>query len=123
MKGEYDLVICSPLTRARQTLEYANIKYNQLLICEEARELKSTKCDFFSHEEMKLETQKEMAIRVKQFKNFIKEQAKTYDSILVVGHCISFVFLNLTDIDGIINGKASVDGIRLVNCQLQKITV
>ena len=49
VKGEYDLVISSPLNRSRQTLEHANIKYKQLLICEEARELRSAKCDFYPH--------------------------------------------------------------------------
>ncbi len=32
VKGHWDHVICSPLTRARQTLELANIKYDNLQV-------------------------------------------------------------------------------------------
>ena len=33
--GHYDVVLCSPLARARQTLEHSNITYSQLEIIQE----------------------------------------------------------------------------------------
>ncbi len=48
----YDLVICSTLSRTKQTLEHSQITYEKLVFLEEAREKKSLNCDFLKDEDV-----------------------------------------------------------------------
>ena len=44
--GHFDIVLCSPLTRAKQTLQFSKITYDKLEIISDARERKKDKSDF-----------------------------------------------------------------------------
>ena len=49
--GEYDIVICSIMKRACQTLENSQITYGRLLFTDLCREKKTTICDYLPHED------------------------------------------------------------------------
>ena len=93
-------------------------------VLDDAREMRSVKCDFLSEQEMTSsgkESQQQMAARVKLLKSAVLDLAKDHGSILIVGHKILFLFLTSSDLDGVIAGKASVDGTHLRNCELKRV--
>ncbi len=95
-------------------------------ILDDAREMRCVKCDFLSEQEITQlgpETPEQMAARVKQLKAAILDLAKHSGRILIVGHKILFQYLTSSDLDGIVSGKASFDGVRLRNCELKKVTL
>ena len=104
ISGSFDIVICSSLKRARQTLENTKIKYTCLYISELCRELKTDIADVKEDEpdEFKRETQSELSKRARVFKNILKTFPKD-KKILVVSHGI---FL------------AELIGFQLKNCEM-----
>ena len=56
----FDLVICSPLKRTIQTLEYSNIKYKKIIYNKLFREFKTDICDFFEDEEIIYENEEDI---------------------------------------------------------------
>lgn len=112
VEGEYDLVICSPMRRCRETLESSNIKYSKLMIESLCRERRDSQCDFFFKEGAPKESVEELLERCAQFKNLLRQLRKEYSKILVVSHS-GFIW-HLTSF---INDKDNRVGWRLDNCQ------
>jgi broad specificity phosphatase PhoE len=88
LNGHYDLIIVSPLLRAKQTLLHSNITYDHCIINNLIREFKTDPCDFFEDEEYKLETEDELMDRGNEFINELK---RLNSNILVISHC-EFIF-------------------------------
>lgn len=87
LTGNYDLVICSTLRRTKQTLQYSNIEYKNLLLSEDIREVKDGNPDnYLIYEEIKKESNDEYIIRLKRFNSMVVDMLKIYDSICVITH-------------------------------------
>lgn len=112
IEGYWDLVICSPMRRCRETLEASQIKYGELKIEEMCRERRDSQCDFFYKEEVPKESVEELLERCSQFKNLLRELRKKYNTILVVSHS-GFIW-HLTSF---LNENGHRIGWRLDNCQ------
>lgn len=90
LKGDYDLIICSTMKRARQTLDASNLVYKDVLFTNLCREFKNvTPGDYFNGEEMKQETHEELLKRIKDLKELIiQKKSEGYDKIGVLTHSI-----------------------------------
>lgn len=87
LKGEYDLVICSTLKRARQTLDESSIKYSNILFTDLCREhLDGNPNTLYNNEPEKKESQAEFYDRIEKFKQILREKQKEYPRIAVVSH-------------------------------------
>ncbi len=86
LTGQYDLVICSPLRRAVDTLFYSKIKYRELILDHDVREVKKDICDFLLFEPKKIETEKQVLKRVERFKKYLDSLEGEYQRILIVSH-------------------------------------
>ena len=87
LHGDYDVILCSVLRRARQTLQYSNISGKELHFTDLCREVRRDICDFLEFEdETKLETVEEVQKRLEDFKLFLKSKAKKGQRILVISH-------------------------------------
>ena len=85
--GEYDVVVCSIMKRACQTLENSQVTYGRLLFTDLCREKKTTICDYLPHEdETVIDTDEQLEQQIKRFIYFLKSQCSTYQRILVVSH-------------------------------------
>ena len=85
--GEYDVVICSIMKRACQTLENSQVTYGRLLFTDLCREKKTTICDYLPHEdETIIDTDEQLEQQIKRFLYFLKSQCSPYQRILVVSH-------------------------------------
>ena len=112
--GHFDLVVCSPLARTRQTLEYSQITYQRLLHCEECRSLKTHKSDFYPHEEIKFETEREIKERMAKMVEILRGYAKEVDKLLFVGHKDVIEYATKKNKDG---------PVILKNAELRKISI
>ena len=89
LKGEYDLVVCSSLKRARQTLDESNLIYKNVIFTDLCRELRDgTPINLFKGEsdDMLEESEESINKRLTEFKNLLKDYAKKYSSIAVISH-------------------------------------
>ena len=87
LNATYDVVICSTMKRACQTLENSKIKYGILYFTDLCREKKVDICDFLPFEdETQKESDEELEKRIERFLYFLKSQCSSYQSILVVSH-------------------------------------
>lgn len=89
IKGKYDLVVLSPLERARQTLELSNITYDKLEVNGLAREYKIDMCDFLEEENFVVETEEELVIRAEKLKKYLidlVQKNKPGYKILLISH-------------------------------------
>ena len=82
---EVDIVICSPLKRCQQTLQYSQIKYSELKIEPLVREMRTDTSDFLEGEEEIIETEPEIQTRIAAFKAYLKT-LDINQSILVLTH-------------------------------------
>ncbi len=100
--GHYDLVLCSPMRRARRTLQLSQITYKEMEIVEEAREMKCAKSDFKEDEdpEFVLETPEDFSKAVRILKRRIEEVASTGKKILVSTHSFTIAYLTSKNLDG-----------------------
>jgi broad specificity phosphatase PhoE len=86
LSGSFDVVICSIMTRTKQTLTFSQIKYETLIYSPHCREFKTTICDYLPHEDETLPESKEsLKTRVEQTKAMIKENYPN-KKVLVVSH-------------------------------------
>lgn len=85
LSGNFDVVICSFMTRTRQTLALSKIKYNELYSSELCREFKTTICDYTHAEEEIPETPESLVERANLF---CKELKAKFEGrrVLVVSH-------------------------------------
>jgi broad specificity phosphatase PhoE len=87
VEGDYDIVICSTMKRACQTLENSKLTYGRLLFTDLCREKRADICDFLPHEdETKKETEEELQERIRSFLYFLKSQVSPFQTVLVVSH-------------------------------------
>ncbi len=104
--GEYDLVLCSPLKRTRRTLELSKIKYKELKIVPEARELVGSQCDCLEGENfITPESHIQMKERMVRLKQRISEEAESGKKILLVSHYFTIEYLTSTDSGGGISSR------------------
>lgn len=87
LSGDYDIVICSTMRRACQTLDHSNLNYGRLIFTDLCREKKSDICDFLPHEdETEKETDEQLEKRIQTFLYFLKSQVSPYQRALVICH-------------------------------------
>jgi broad specificity phosphatase PhoE len=84
--GEYDIVVCSPLKRCLETLQYSSIKTKKPIISAQVREYKKDKCDFLDGEEIVFETDADVKKRVEKVRKMIMDLKKQFKRILIVTH-------------------------------------
>jgi broad specificity phosphatase PhoE len=87
IKGTYDIIICSTMKRAKQTLQYSELSSKELHFTDLCREVRRDICDFLEGEdETKLETDQELQRRMKEFKQFLYSKGKPGAKVLVICH-------------------------------------
>ncbi len=87
IQDEYDIVICSVMKRAQQTLEYSKIRYGRVIYTLHCREKRQDICDYLPGEdETKKETEEELQQRIVVFLSFLKSIVSPLQSVLVVSH-------------------------------------
>ncbi len=118
LSSHYELVICSPLTRARQTLEHSNITYDKLIICPEAREVRNNdKRNYLPEENQHIELEQDFIKRCLKLKRKVLEYTEVYKTVLVISHCMTLFYLTALDETGDIHAN----GINLEHGQLVKV--
>ena len=92
---KFDIILCSPLTRTKQTLKYCNLKYKKLEYLELIREYKSNLCDFYKNEPEIYENEEQLIKRINKIKKLLKQYIKQYPNknILVIAHADIFWYL------------------------------
>jgi len=87
IKGDYNVVVCSTMKRACQTLDHSKLSYGKLIFTDLCREKKADICDFLPHEaETRKESEEELERRIQSFLYFLKSQVSPFQTILVVSH-------------------------------------
>lgn len=85
--GTFDIIICSILKRTRQTLQHSQLSSKELHFTDLCREVRVDICDFLDYEdETKKETEQEVAKRIREFKQYLKEKVPPGKSVLVISH-------------------------------------
>lgn len=84
--GQFGHVVCSPMLRAKQTLELSSIQYSSLEYDEDAREKRDDPCDFFPHEPAVRETHIQFANRMKRLNDKLASLEEWNSSVLLVAH-------------------------------------
>ncbi len=119
IQGHFDLALCSPLMRARQTLESSKITYGKMEILPEARERKTFKGDFFEGENFQeVEPLPQFVLRVKKLTDILKRHCEKHERVVLVCHWWIGKILTSTDHEEIINGRSEGNGIILKNCEM-----
>ncbi len=89
LQGHFDVVLCSPLTRAIQTLHGSHITYGRLMIMSELREWRQASCDFFPQElalGMPMETPDSARHRIAFVLDRARDLAAGGNKVLLIGH-------------------------------------
>jgi len=87
--GDVNLVIVSPLKRARQTLQKSTIVFKHLLVSSLCRERRNvSNCDYLEGETKVMETDEQFGQRVLEFRQLLHLLTPFYPRILVVSHGI-----------------------------------
>ena len=95
IKGHYDLVICSTLKRACETLEYSSLKYNNIIYTDLCREIRDgNPINLLLKEEESMESYEDIKKRIQTFKDFLKEQHLKYSKIAVISHGVFLGYLS-----------------------------
>jgi len=82
-----DLVVCSTLRRARETLDNSKIKYKNIIFTDLCREfLNDNPVNYYNDEEIMSESVTNLEKRVDSFKEFLVELQKKYNTIAVITH-------------------------------------
>jgi broad specificity phosphatase PhoE len=85
--GTFDVIICSLLQRAKQTLEHSQLSCKKLYFTDLCREVRVDICDFFENEdENEKETEEEVQNRITAFKQFLWERVTADMKVLVICH-------------------------------------
>ncbi len=86
LRGHYELVLVSPLRRARQTLELSDITYGAVETCALAREHKTGPCDCVDGEAFGNESEPEVIARAARLKLFLAEAVARHGNVLLIAH-------------------------------------
>lgn len=92
LTGHYNCIICSPLRRAKETLHYSQITYNNLIINDAFSERIFGITDQMILDKKESEQDDEFHARVNKFHQLLEELCKHYDTILLIGHAYYFNF-------------------------------
>jgi len=105
LKGSPDLIICSTLLRAKQTLENSKLNCNNIIYSDLCREIRNgNNCDYFENEDTQIQESKlDVTLRINQLKNLIINNYNNYKNIYVISH--SCLIHRIT-------------GVYLANCQM-----
>lgn len=93
LQGEFCHVVCSPLRRAKQTLETSSITYKSIEYEELAREKKDDVCDFLPSEPNERETLLAFATRMHKLDARLQSLELAHTNVLLVAH--AYVILAL----------------------------
>ena len=86
LSGNYDIVICSSMTRTKQTLLFSNITYSEVIYSFLCREYQQDICDFLpTEDENKKETNENLKIRVSLVKDLIQTNYSD-KKVLLISH-------------------------------------
>jgi broad specificity phosphatase PhoE len=102
LAGEYDVIVCSVMKRARETLRLSRITAPEIHYTELCREHKQTICDFLEEENLvDKESEEQIVRRIQKFKGWLRSRwgprdgsGGTEKRILVVTHADFVYFLN-----------------------------
>lgn len=84
---DVDLVVCSTLRRARETLDHSQIKYKNIVFTELCREfLDDNPVNHYNGEDVTHESIDELHERINAFKAMLVELQKKYNRIAVITH-------------------------------------
>lgn len=90
MAGHVDLVICSTLRRARETLDHSNLKYKKVIFTELCREiLDGNTSNLYNKEDNVVETEEDVNARIEKFRTFLFSQpeiSSEHTNIAVISH-------------------------------------
>ncbi len=89
LRGKYDLIVCSTLKRARQTLDYSNIEYSNIIFTNLCREvLDNNPINLYNGENNVVETKDDIKNRSDKLRNMLNELSTKYSKIAVISHGI-----------------------------------
>jgi broad specificity phosphatase PhoE len=96
LTGDYDVIVCSVMKRARETLRLSQITAPETHYTELCREHKQTICDFLEDENLAdKESEEQMVRRIRVFKQWLQKRwGNTQKRVLVVTHADFVYFLN-----------------------------
>lgn len=86
---DVDLVVCSTMRRARETLDHSNIKYKRVIFTPLCREkLDGNPVNLYNGEKPIVETDKDLENRIQQFKDFLQNVSQVGEdkTICVISH-------------------------------------
>jgi len=90
MRGHVDLVICSTLRRARETLDHSNLTYKRVIFTDLCREiLDGNTSNLYNREDNIVETEEDVNNRILKFRDFILSQPEIsldYANVAVISH-------------------------------------
>jgi len=87
LEGNYDLVICSTLKRARQTLDNSNIKYSKVMFTELCREIMDGNIvNHYNGEKVISESEKSLYRRIDKLMELIANKLEKFDRIAIITH-------------------------------------
>lgn len=100
LKGHFDLIICSPLRRCRETLGFSNIKGNYIEFNELCREKIVNYADIIEHENIHYrEDDITFLNRVKKFSEYLEYCQQHNNKILVIAHYLFIEALTSEKLD------------------------
>lgn len=87
LTGQFDLVICSTLKRARQTLDLSQITYKNIIFTDLCREvLDGNLADLYNGETIHIENDIDLKLRIQQFNQLLQDLLTRYPTIAVISH-------------------------------------
>ncbi len=116
--GHYNLVICSVMRRAKETLENSRITFDKVVYSTEAREMKNHIGDFLPGESRTPESVGELLDRLDNLVAQIYKYSKEYDKILIVSHYYTLMYLTSTNKDDLRSRRDFPNGLNLDNCEI-----
>jgi broad specificity phosphatase PhoE len=85
--GTYDIIICSTMKRAKETLQHSQLSSKKLYFTDLCREYKLDICDFLEDEDhTQKESHEELEKRMRLFKQYLHEKVEPGKSVLVICH-------------------------------------
>lgn len=115
LTGHFDLIICSPLRRCKDTLKYSNIKGSKTEFTELCREKMLNFADLTENDNIDYrETDDKFIKRCKEFHEYLKYQSQHYDKILVISH-----YLFIRALTGLEMDNAEIQGIKMKDIHIK----
>jgi broad specificity phosphatase PhoE len=96
---QVDVLYCSPLRRAKETLECSKIKAEKIIEWIDLREVGKDPCDFLEFEQVIVESVENIKRRVEIVLEKMKELSKEDKVVLFLGHSDLFYHLTGYDLD------------------------